>query len=152
MAYDNTKLQIAVGGWLEAKCTVGYGQVYAMELLASFENYCRETSALKASPGIIAFSREMNRREFGRKRISGLQYMTGLELIERVPVEERRLSRAIATGKRYEHERAELEAAMKSEVDVALDEIQEADEVAMRMLAETKERIAGAGANDPIPV
>lgn len=150
MPYDHSKFEAAVTGWLATCCKVGYGQVYSGELLQSFENYLRETAALKSTPGMNAFSKEMNRREFGRKRVAGLQYMTGLELLVPIPnVVEQRLGRGIETGLKFEQDRKIREAATKDFIQAELDAKAERKAVKQRMKQETRERIANAGKNDP---
>lgn len=149
MSYDNTKLIAAIEGWLTERCKVGYGQVYSGALQADFEDYCAETGALKATPGVIAFGRELNKKGFGRKRVAGLQYMTGLEL-NHLPkhVVERRQKRTTAVIEKSISARKKRESQVKSNVKKTIKRAKGEDAVKRRMKLETKERNVAAGEVD----
>ena len=85
MAYDNTKLDAAIEGWIKADCVEGFGETYAGDLLASFENYCAVTGALKRSPGRVVFGKCLARREYEKRKVCGLTYWAGI-LLEKPPV------------------------------------------------------------------
>lgn len=141
MSYDDTKLQAAVGAWLEACCSVGYGQVYSAALQKSFEDWLATSHALKCTPGMIAFGKELNRRGFECKRHAGLQYRTGLSLIVMVTdVVERRQQRTIAVISKLEDERKLRAAAKRSEISAEVDAAKARKAVKRRMKKETKER------------
>jgi len=147
----STKLEIAVGKWLKAKCEIGYGTAYSGALLSSFEEFLEDTAALQTSPGVIAFGREMNRRGFGRKRINGQAHMTGLKLLDRPKnVPDRRMDRGLATMVQAEEERKEREKQVKNEVKKVMGETKAARSVKRRMKKETKERIANVGLVDEL--
>jgi len=151
MVYDNTKLEAAVGKWLEVKCKVGYGMEYSGALQKSFEDFLAETAMLQCSPGVIAFGREMNRRGFGRKRFCGLQHITGLALLEQPGyVEERRMDRGRNALIHAEEERQEREKQVKKKIKKEVGDTKEDRAVKRRMAKETKERIANVGLVDEV--
>lgn len=80
MVYDNTKFHIAFDRWLDERVDVGFGRVYTGDLLEDFVDFCRETKALKASPGRVIFGKRMRERGFERRKVAGVTYWTGLEL------------------------------------------------------------------------
>ncbi len=146
MPYDNKKLIAAIESWLADRCKVGYGQVYSAALQADFEDYCAKTGAIKSSPGVIAFGREMTKKGFGRKRVSGLQYMTGIELIN--PPEhiiERRQKRTAAAIEKSISESKKREGLLKNNIAKKVKRARNNDAVERRMKLETKERNVAAG-------
>ncbi len=149
MPYDSTKLIAAIESWLTERCKVGYGQVYSGALQADFENYCAKTGALKASPGVIAFGREMNKKGFGRKRVNGLQYMTGLEL-KNPPkhVVERRQKRTTAVIEKSISAQKKRASQVKENVKRKIKRARDGDAVKKRMKLESKERNIAAGKAD----
>lgn len=79
--YNSTKLIKAISAWIKADCQEGFGQTYAGSLFQSFEAYLERTSALKSSPGRIAFGRELaGLKRFEKKQIGGLTHWTGIVL------------------------------------------------------------------------
>ncbi len=151
MPHDSTKLIAAIEGWLTKRCKVGYGQVYSGALQADFEDYCRETGALKASPGCIAFGREMNVKGFGRKRVAGLQFMTGLELKNPpkhfVARHHKRTLEKIEKSISGQKKRA---SQVKQNVKKKIKRAKGHDAVKKRMKLETKERNVAAGEVDQL--
>ncbi len=149
MPYDSTKLIAAIEGWLTKRCNVGYGQVYSGALQLDFEDYCRETGALKATPGAVAFGREMTKKGFGRKRVAGLQYITGLEL-NHLPkhVVERRHKRTTETIEKSISESKTRAVQLKQNVAKKVKRVRGDAAVKKRMKLETKDRNIAAGEVD----
>lgn len=143
--YDNEKLEAAVTAWLESRCEVGFGQVYSVELYTDFEAFLRETKALQASPGITAFGRTLTTKGFGRKRVNGLQYVTGLELKAPVQVDPQRRAASIERGQEAEAERKKARRSIVASVSRKKNTTLQESEVDKRMRMESKERIAAAG-------
>lgn len=143
--YDNKKLEAAVTAWLEQHCEVGFGQVYSMELYTDFESYLRETKALQAGPGITAFGRTLTTKGFGRKRVNGLQYVTGLELKDPVKVAEQRRLASIERGQEAEAERKKARRSIVASVSRQKNSTVQESDVDERMRLESKERNINAG-------
>ena len=145
-----SELRDAVGEWLKDYCSVGFGDVYCRELLLSFEQWLHNNAILQTSPGMPAFSKEMNCRGFGRKRVSGLQHITGLKLVVPVvgDVKEMRLARAMTRAKKSERIRQKREASVKASINAIVSEVQDMDKVRLRMREETKERNINVENND----
>jgi len=149
MSHDSVKLKKAIGKWLKKCCKVGYGEVYSGAALISFENYCQDTAALKASPGRIAFGREMNLLGFGRKRIKGLVYITGLTLKkppENVVARRNRFPNEV--GEKSTTEREDRAGKMKDKIEDEAGGVKNEDKVLARMKKETKARNITAGEQD----
>jgi hypothetical protein len=136
--HDNAKLEKAVAKWLKKNCIEGFGQVYSRALMADFEEFLRKTKLLQASPGITAFGIELNRLGFGRKRVNGLQYVTGLELKEIRQVKPARQARSQVRANKSEVERKQRVKKVKASVNSKIKRTTAVDEVDKRMKAESK--------------
>jgi hypothetical protein len=148
MSYDNTTLNEALDKWLKKRCNVGYGQVYCGDLQADFEDYCRQTGAMKASPGMIVFGREMTLKGFGRKRVNGMQYMTGLELKNPRHTTERRRVKRTQSSVKADEERKARRADVKKKISAEVKKVKGDPAVKRRMKMETKQRAIDAGKVD----
>ena len=143
--YDNTKLVKTIKAWLKSRCNVGYGQVYTAALLADFENYCRDTGALKASPGFSAFGREMTKLGFGRKRVAGLWDMTGLELKKHIQVSQRRRKSSLKSGEKSETGRKNRASKKRANIAAKIKRAKGDSAVVARMKKESKKTNIAAG-------
>ena len=149
MAYDNKKLEAAVGKWLTKHCDVGYGEVYSGALQRSFEGFLHVTGALQSSPGDVAFGREMTRRGFGRKRKNGLQYMTGLVLKDPVgDVFVRRYQKQGDPEAKAAQSRDDRRKKARKNISARIRRIKNTDAVEKRVKLETKKRNMDAGEVD----
>ena len=139
MAYDNTKLELAVDRWLTAECIEGFGETYSGTLLTSFEDFCFESGALKRSPGRVAFGSALKRRGFETRKMGGLTFWAGITLKTPPAIIEPRQNPAAAESRtatrvhKIEENQSKLENS-------AAERAQRAAEVKKRMRDETKER------------
>lgn len=84
--YDNEKLEAAVKAWANERLDLGFGQHYSLELFADFEDWLTKSKALQATPGRIAFGKQLTKKlGLGVKRINGLTYRTGATLKKPAP-------------------------------------------------------------------
>lgn len=144
--YDNEKLDKALDQWLRECCEVGFGQVYSRALLMSFEVFVAREKLLQASPGMTAFGAALTRRGFGRKRVNGLQWRTGLVLkTPPAPVEEARHSPDPEKVKAVEKQIRSRKTEVKKKVQTAAEKAKDKDEVRRRMREESKDRNIAAG-------
>ena len=148
MPHDNTKLIKAINKWLKKNCEVGFGHVYCAALLEDFEEFCSKTGAMKASPGNSAFGREMYLKGFGKKRVNGLQHITGLSLKKPRRIVEHRLERSVKSGMEAAVERKSREVAAKKEIDQKVKDAKDDAAVKRRMKKETKQHAQDAGKVD----
>jgi hypothetical protein len=146
MAYDQKKLSSAINKWLKKRCNVGYGQVYFGVLLADFEEFCAETGALQATPGHSVFGEALTKMGFERKRVNGLQYVTGLDMKNppKIVVENRR-AQSFVSGEVAEDERQDRAKEAQDAVQSELDTVRDDAAVKRRMKKETKARLQEAG-------
>lgn len=79
--YDNTKLDAAFAEWLKQNVTLGFGEHYAGDLLADFNDFIHETGMMKRSPGRVVFGRKLKEHgDLERFKRGGLTYWAGLSL------------------------------------------------------------------------
>ncbi len=80
MAYDNTKLNIAIDKWLKKNCAMQMGETYAGTLLDDFEEFCANKQLLKRSPGRVVFGKMLAERKLEKRRKNGLIFWSGIVL------------------------------------------------------------------------
>jgi hypothetical protein len=117
-------------------------------LLEDFEEFCSKTGAMKASPGHSAFGREMYLKGFGKKRVNGLQHITGLTLKKPRRIVEHRLERSVQSGMDAAVERKSREKLAKKDIAALVKDARDDDAVARRMKQETKKHAQDAGKVD----
>ena len=148
MSHDSTTLVKAINKWLKKNCKVGYGHVYCGALLDDFEEFCSKTGAMKASPGHSAFGREMSIKGFGRRRVNGLQHITGLVLKKSRRVVEHRTERSVQSGVEAAVERKSRQKDVEAQVKGAVKDARDDAAVKRRMKKETKQHAQDAGKVD----
>lgn len=142
--YDDTKLIEAFDTWMKSNVDLGYGEEYAGDLLADFENFLRETKMLNASPGRVAFGKQLARIELTKRKRSGLTYWCGLELKNRPNVRPRRYRK---TEEKIERRMQRLEKFEEAEEWDDSPEAEAARLAAFRreLKAETRENVEKVG-------
>ena len=79
--YDNTKFNAAFDEWLKQNVKIGFGEHYAGDLLADFNEFIAETGMMKRSPGRVVFGRQLAEHGgFERRKVGGLTHWSGLTL------------------------------------------------------------------------
>ena len=145
--YDDKKLKAAVDAWVKENTELGYGQHYTRDLLQDFENFLYKTKMLQASPGVVAFGRQLNRIGLGTRRVSGKTYRTGIALkaapsptegVRYAPTK-RRAKTSKATRSRVKNS-VRKKAVMSNE-----DRAKRKKEVLERMAKETPEKLKSHG-------
>ena len=152
MAYDNTKLDLAVSRWLERECTTGGdNSAFARDLMESFVDFCKDTKALKNSPGRVAFGKALTRSGHVKIKTKGYSAWSGIELIN--PPEVSAICQNSLTGAALARQKARLAQREKEakanqkklEKERADDRADHAAHVRDRMRGESKEVAQAAG-------
>lgn len=139
--YDQAKLEAAVDEWARQRCKLGYGQHYWLELLKDFEQFCEETGMMKASPGRVAFGRQLRRIGLEPRRLNGSAYWTGIRLLTppAAPVEPLRYKRTEARREEAAATRSKVASARKRKAVLSPTEREKrAESVKKRMARESK--------------
>ena len=138
MAYDNTKLDIAVQSWISRDCVESFGETYAGDLLQSFEKFCAETGAMNRSPGRVAFGKALGRRNYEKRKLCGLTYWNGILLEKPIEMLQPRENSKSADTLRMEAKRARAEKEKLRQQEKEAARKARAAEVKRRMKAENK--------------
>ena len=152
MAYDNTKLDLAVSQWITDNCELTFGETYSAELQTDFEQYCADNSLMKRSPGRVAFGSALGRRDFEKRKVCGLTMYAGLTLKTPANTFRPRENAKSPDTMRLQSQQARQEEAEKKRKDMETEkklrekeQKNHAAEVKKRMAGETKESVQAAG-------
>lgn len=79
--YDNTKFNLAFDAWLsdETQQKKG-GKAYVRDIVASFNQYVKQTGIMKKGPGIVVIGRRLKELGFEKALIRGSTFWLGLEI------------------------------------------------------------------------